>query len=129
MMNTTVVRPLAWVVAVAMLASVALVFVAISLGSRPADAQEEGAVVIKEFSCFAFLPPAPFLSTNEQTQTVITPRGNTKLTCHFEGPPIEETTVQKDWLCNTFLGLTTESHFVYTKSGQGTLQCLINPGG
>jgi hypothetical protein len=129
-MNTTVVRPLAWAVAVAMLASVALVFVAISLGLRPAEAQDEGAVVIKEFSCFASLPPAPPLSTNEKTQSVITPSGNTKLTCHFEGPPIEETTVQKDFLCPTFLGTpTTESHFVYTKGGQGTLTCRINPGG
>jgi hypothetical protein len=129
MMNTTVVRPLAWAVTVAMLASVALVFVAISLGSRPAEAQDEGAVVIKEFGCSANLPPAPSLFTFEQTQTVLTSSGKTKLTCHFEGGPIEATTVQQDYLCNTFLGLTTESYFVYTKSGQGTLQCFINPGG
>jgi hypothetical protein len=128
MMNTTVVRPLAWTVAVAMLASVALVFVAISLGSRPAEAQEEGAVVIKEQFCFAFLPPAPYVETNEH-QEVNTPSGNTKLTCHFQGPPIEETTVQKDFFCGTLFGLTTESYFVYTKSGQGTLTCYINPGG
>jgi hypothetical protein len=128
MMNTTVVRPLTWTVAVAMLASVALVFVAISLGSRPAEAQEEGAVVIKEHFCEANLPPAPSLVTFE-TQEVNTPSGNTKLTCHFEGDPIEETTVQEGFLCSTLFGDTTESHFVYTKSGKGTLTCHINPGG
>jgi hypothetical protein len=128
MMNTTVVRPLAWTVAVAMLASVALLFVAMSLGSRPAEAQEEGAFVIKEFACQAFVPPDLFLITNEKTQAVVTPSGNTKLTCHFDGPAVEETTVQKGFLCETFLGTTTESQFVYTKSGQGTLQCRINPG-
>jgi hypothetical protein len=128
MMNTTTAfRPLAWTVAV--LACVALVFVAISLGARPSEAQEEGAVVIKEFGCSANLPPAPSLFTFEQTQSVITPSGRTKLTCHFEGSPIEETTVQKDFGCNTYLGFTTESYFVYTKSGQGTLTCRINPGG
>jgi hypothetical protein len=133
MMNTTAAfRSLA--LAVAFLAWVALVFVAISLGSgqtSPAQAQyvEERAVLIKEFECAAFLPPAPPLYTNEQTQSVITPSGTTKLTCQFEGEPIEETMIQTDFVCGTFLGLTTESNFVYTKSGQGTLTCHINPGG
>ena len=129
MMNTTVVRPLAWTVAVAVLASVALVFVAMSLGSRQAEAQEEGAVVIKDFSCSASLPPAPPLFTNEQSQFVLTPSGNAKFTCHFEGQRIEETTVQTGFFCKTSQGNTTESQFVYTKSGKGTATCRIHPDG
>ena len=93
-----------------------------------ASAQEEGAVVIQDAFCLAFLPPAPPVTTT-QSQAVITPSGHTKLTCHFEGPPIAETVVAEDFLCSTFIGLTTESHFVYTKSGRGTLVCHINPGG
>jgi hypothetical protein len=128
MMNTTSsFRPLA--LAVVVLAWVTLVLVAISLGSRPAEAQEEGAVVIKEFSCFAFLPPAPYVETTEKTESVITPSGTTQLTCHFQGQPISEKVVAEDFLCNTYLGVTTESFFVYTPSGQGTLTCFINPGG
>jgi hypothetical protein len=129
MMNTTAFRPLVWTVAVAVLASVALVFVAMSLGSRQAEAQEEGAVVIKDFNCSANLPPAPPLSTNEQSQFVFTPSGNAKFTCHFKDTPIEETTVQTGFLCKTSQGETTESQFVYTKSGKGTATCRIHPDG
>jgi hypothetical protein len=129
MMNTTAFRALAWTVAVAVLASVALVFVAMSLGSRQAEAQEEGAVVIKDFFCSASLPPAPPLSTNEQSHFVFTPSGNAKFTCHFEGQPIEETTVQTGFLCRTSQGETTESQFVYTKSGHGTATCRVHPDG
>jgi len=99
-------------------------FLLVGGGAASAD-PGGGAVVINEFGCGAFLPPAPPLFTNDKTHAVITPSGNTTLTCHFEGPPVAETVNQNDFLCNTFLGLTTNSHFVYTKSGQGTLTCQV----
>ena len=114
-------------VALAFLA-IALVFVALSLSSNPATAQERGATVIKEGGCALVEPGVPFVFT-ENLHSVITPSGNTKLTCHFEAPPITETVVRRNFLCGTFLGLTTKSHFVYTKSGNAKLTCRINPGG
>jgi hypothetical protein len=115
------------VVALAFLA-VTLIFVAISLGSGPAAAQQRGATVIKEGTCILNEPGVPVLFT-EDLHSVITPSGNTKLTCHFEGPRIPKTVVGRGFLCQTFLGLTRESHFVYTKSGNATLTCRVNPGG
>jgi hypothetical protein len=85
----------------------------------------KGANVIKEFVCFeGGNPGAPALSTT-QTHAVITPSGNTKLTCHFEGPPVKRTVNLKDVPCGTFLGPATNSHFVYTKSGHATLTCQV----
>ncbi len=106
---------------VAMMVASALSAVAQSQG------QGEGAFVIKEGGCSLVEPEVPFVFT-ENLHSVITPSGNTKLTCHFEGPPIQKTVVGKGFLCGTFLGLTTQSHFVYNKSGNATLTCLINPG-
>jgi hypothetical protein len=126
MMKTTTFRPLA--LAIVVLAFAALVFVAFSFSARLAEAQEEGAVVLNDFFCSATFPPAPPLSTN-QSHAVITPSGNMMFVCHFEGPPIAETINVKDFVCNTPLGGTTESHFVYTRSGQATATCHINPGG
>ena len=71
------------------------------------------------------MPPAPPLFTNEQSQFVLTPSGNAKFTCHFEGQRFEETTVQTGFFCKTSQGNTTESQFVYTKSGKGTATCRI----
>ena len=109
--------------------TVALVMAAmVAASALPVAAQGEGGTVIHEGTCFLDEPGVPNLVTNDR-QAVITPSGNTKLTCHFEGPPIAETTVGKGFLCGTPLGPTTESHYVYTKSGNATLTCHINPGG
>ena len=127
-MHTTAFRPLA--VAIVVLAWVALVLVAIGVGSRPAAAQGqgEGATVISEGGCGLLEPGVPHLFTTD-LHSVITPSGNTMLICHFEGPPIPETVVGKGFPCGTFFGGTTESRFVYTKSGKVTEMCRINPGG
>jgi hypothetical protein len=129
MMNTTAVSALPLRViapAVAALAFVAIM--AISIGVSPAQAQEKGAVVTKEGFCWADLPPAPYVETNE-IQQVITPSGVLQLTCHFEGPPIDETYTTENFRCQTDAGLATESRFVYTKSGRGLLICRVHPGG
>ncbi len=86
-----------------------------------------GSVVIRQFSCFVSLPPAPFLETSAKTQTVITPSGATALTCHFNGPRISDTLRAQGFTCGTFLGVTTDSRFVYTPSGQATLVCVATP--
>lgn len=96
------------------------------LVGSPASAEPgDGAFVIKEFGCVANNPGAPFLFSNDKTQAVITPSGNTKLTCHFEGAPVAEAVNLSGVGCGTFLGFTTDSHFVYTKSGHGTLTCQL----
>ena len=112
----------------AMAALMAAMMVASALSAvAQSQGQGEGATVIKEGGCSLVEPGVPFVFT-EDIHSVIMPSGNTKLTCHFEGPPIRKTMVGKGFLCGTFLGLTTQSHFVYNKSGNATLTCHINPG-
>jgi hypothetical protein len=104
--------------------TVALVMAAMVAASAFAvAAQEEGETGSQEGSpCFFMEPGLRHLETTDR-HAVITPSGNTKLTCHFEGEPIAQTTVGKGFLCSTPLGETRESHFVYTKSGNVTLTC------
>jgi hypothetical protein len=90
-----------------------------------ANAAGDGAIVIKDFTCIAAVPGTPVLTSNDKTQAVITPSGNAKLTCHFEGPAVDETVIVDGIPCFTFLGPTTNSHFVYTKSGHGTATCEL----
>jgi hypothetical protein len=113
MRRTLLVVTLALVMA-AMVAASALPVAA--QGEDETGSQEEGS------PCFFMEPGFDNLVTNDR-HAVITPSGNTKLTCHFEGPLIAQTTVGKGFLCSTPLGETTESHYVYTKSGNVTLTC------
>jgi hypothetical protein len=98
----------------------------LSGGAASAAPGGEGAFVIKGEGCSGILPNGTFLFTTD-TQIVVTPSGNTKLTCHFDGPSVSETVNQKDFLCFAQGQSTFNSHFVYTKSGQGTLTCQIKP--
>ncbi|MFJ5695967.1 hypothetical protein ACIP9X_19235 [Arthrobacter sp. NPDC093125] len=84
----------------------------------------QGAFVIKDQSCAGPNPNGGFLFTND-THIVVTPSGNIKLTCHFDGPPAKETVNRRGFLCFALKKPTYDSHFVYTKSGQGTLTCHI----
>jgi hypothetical protein len=105
--------------------TVALVIAAmVAASALPVASQGVGETGSQEGSpsCFFNEPGLPTLGTTDR-HAVITPSGNTKLTCHFEGKPIEQTTVGKGFPCSTPLGETTESHFVYTKSGNVTLTC------
>jgi hypothetical protein len=104
--------------------TLALVMAAmVAASALPVAAQGEVETGIQEGIPCAFMEPGlPNLVTTDR-HAVITPSGNTKLTCHFEGPLIAQTTVGKGFLCSTPLGETTESHFVYTKSGNVTLTC------
>jgi hypothetical protein len=92
------------------------------------DRTPEGGAVIIDTGCnTGGVGGTPSISTQD-AQSVITPTGNTVLTCHFEGPPIQETVVLKGFECGTNIGLTRDSQLVYTKSGKATLTCHINPG-
>lgn len=89
--------------------------------------QSQGAFVIKEFGCGGYGYQGPQVVTYEKTHAVVTSSGNTKLTCHFEdGPEVSETVNDKGFLCGTYLGVTYDSHFVYTKGGRGTLTCYVH---
>ena len=108
--------------------TVALVIAAMmGVGALPVAAQGDGAEIFRT-SCHASaaLSPYPLVTI---TRTVITPEGTTELICQFKGPAIEETIVAEGFRCNTYLGTTTQSRFIYTKSGHATLICLVNPGG
>ena len=110
-----------------MLAAVGL----IAIGSaQQANATGDGATVINEFGCglspnVSGLPG--FLFTNE-THTVITPSGNTVLSCRFDIPAgfaPASAIVAKDFLCGTFLGVADKSQVVVSPGGQATLTCQV----
>jgi len=93
---------------------------------------ENGATVIQEFGCFlsssdSGLPIS--LSTNAKTQSVITPSGNTKLTCHFDIPDSyrpNRAIKNEGFPCGTFLGTTTNSMSVVNPGGKAQLTCQTN---
>ena len=133
-MNTTAFRPA--VLTVVVLAWVTLVLVAISLGSRAAEAQGEGAIVsINEGSCFigGLGPTLPISGGTDDRQAVLTPSGNLKITCRW--PPFpeavwpSETVILTGFDCGTPFGTTTDSRLVYTTSGRLTLTCYVHPNG
>ncbi len=90
-----------------------------------------GATVIKDFGC-QIIPPdwgGPFTLFTSDTHSVSTPSGNTTLKCFFDIPAgYEPSKAQKfkNFLCNTFLGSTTNSKSVVTPGGQIVLTCQIN---
>jgi hypothetical protein len=90
-----------------------------------------GATVIQDFGC-QIIPPdwgGPITLYTTDTQAVITPSGNTKLTCHFDIPSglePKKANVEKDFRCGTFLGTTTDSQAVATPGGNVKLTCVIN---
>ena len=89
-----------------------------------------GATVIKDAFC-QIIPAdwgGPMTLFTNDTQAVITPSGNSKLTCHFDipdglEPPKAE--IYKGFLCSTFLGLTNNSQSVVSPGGNITLQCQV----
>lgn len=100
----------------------------------PAIAQSENAATItKDFGCGGFVPteegdPGTALFT-DRTVSAATSSGNVKLVCHFdipEGLEPASATHASGFLCNTYLGLTTDSKMVATPGGKAVLTCEIN---
>ena len=64
-------------------------------------------------------------------QAVMTPSGNSKITCSGTLPdgaavPGAGAVVTSDFSCNTMFGVTFDTHNVVAKSGRVTLTCHIN---
>lgn len=91
-----------------------------------------GATVITEFGC-VIIPPdwgGPIVLVTTDTHSVVTPSGNSKLTCKFDIPDgLEPAKAEKynDFWCSTFAGLTTDSQSVVSPGGNITLQCMVKP--
>ena len=99
--------------------------------AAPMKAQN-GATIIQEFGCFlspsaSGLPVSLF--TNAKTQSVVTPNGNTVVTCHFDIPDSyrpARAIKNSGFTCGTNLGTTTNSMSVVTPGGKAHLTCQIN---
>lgn len=82
-----------------------------------------GAVVFKNTPCLI-----PLLGTvTTQSHAVVTPIGNTTLTCHSETARSGATFNSRlDEVCFTPGGIVTNGHLVITRSGQVNLICHIH---
>ena len=92
-----------------------------------------GATVTKDLGCATF-EAGVVAVTFDETIEVDAVSGNTTLICHFRAEDIlsgqpSETVKADGFLCNTFLGLTTDSRFVMNSQGNGMLLCQIKPNG
>lgn len=111
--------------------AVALAFT-LSTVPRAAMAQSGGATVTKDLGCGGFVPTASggvgaIIFTTEGS-VVIKGNGSTSLSCHFDIPPGQEpktTTRARGFLCNTYLGKTTDSRMLASSGGNATLTCRI----
>lgn len=111
--------------------AVALAFT-LSTVPRAAMAQSGGATVTKDLGCGGFVPTASggvgaIIFTTEGS-VVIKGNGSTSLSCHFDIPPGQEpktTTRARGFLCNTWLGSTTDSRMLASSGGNATLTCRI----
>lgn len=105
----------------------------LSISHQPALAQTSGATVTKDLGCFGFVPTASGGVGTTKLQTdegsvVVKGNGSTSLSCHFDIPPGLEpktTTRARNFLCNTWLGSTTDSRMLASSGGNATLTCRI----
>ena len=113
--------------------AIGVIFLGAGWGVSVASADSTSAAAhYKDFSCFAYLAPASLWLTTTDTHSVTqtaTPDGNSLTTCRFDGPAIDNTVIETGFECFTDLGITTQTRFVYTPSGHGTLTCLNDPSG
>jgi hypothetical protein len=102
-------------------------FMLFAAGSASAD----GATVIDEFGC-TLLASDSGLGANlftDDTHAVITPSGNTLLSCSFDIPDgLEPGRAIKNsgFTCGTFLGVSNDSMVVSSPGGNAHLTCHIN---
>ena len=77
-----------------------------------------GATIIQDQLCV--LTWSGGFATTTDTQSVITPSGNTALICHFDIPDVVLDKAERDagFFCSTNLGLTTDSMYVVSPSGK-----------
>lgn len=111
--------------AFAAITAAALSFGGVPAGSGSPMAQAGGATVIQDHGCIIG-PEAsglPFPLVTLETHSVITPSGNTLLSCHFDVPRgyrPAKTMRHSGFLCDTFAGVTTNSMAVTTRGARYT---------
>jgi len=100
--------------------------------STPALAQSNGATVTKDLGCGGFVPTASggvgAIIYSADGSVIVKGNGSTSLSCHFNIPPGLEpktTTRSRGFVCNTFLGSTTDSRMLASSGGNATLTCRI----
>ena len=108
----------------------------LSIPHQAAMAQTNGATVTKDLGCGGFVPTktggvGALIYTTEGS-VVIKGNGSTSLSCHFDIPPglqPKTTTRASGFLCNTWLGSTTDSRMLASSGGNATLTCRIRTPG
>lgn len=113
-------------------AAAAAVIVAGGLSAGMASADPAGsnpisATVDKDFGC-TVLDEDGGLVLGFSSHSVQTSSGHSTLTCQAEGvtPPTDgKALVQSGFLCGTFAGVTSDSHFVLTPAGKAKLVCRV----
>lgn len=110
------------------------VALAVTLSTVPqaAMAQSSGATVTKDLGCGGFVPTPSggvgALIYTTESAVVVKGNGSTSLSCHFDIPAGQEpkiTTRASGFLCNTYLGSTTDSRMQASSGGNATLTCRI----
>lgn len=103
------------------------------LGSMVSNANaSNGATVIDEFGCTLLSIDSGLdvtLYATGKTHAVVTPSGNTMLTCAFDIPEGHEPKPainNTGFLCSTYGGTTYNSKSTATPGGKAILTCLIN---
>ena len=89
-----------------------------------AHAAGQGATIRRGIGCGLFLPGLPELSTSDVV-ALAAPSGFIKLMCHFNGPVVPATRVYSGLQCGIDRYVTSDTHIVYTKSGEATLICQV----
>ena len=113
-------------VCLAVLACVA--FVAMPTTSHLMAAPNNAASIDKDFGCNLFDGNGFLVSANAKNISVVTSSGHTTLKCSSKGvtPAANgRAAVQSGFLCNTMLGLTTDTHSTVSASGNSKLTCRI----
>ena len=91
-----------------------------------------GATITRDFGCSVFDGNRNLVQADHVTLEVDSEGDTTTLVCIAHGvapTPTNRADVQKGFTCGTFMGTTTDSHSVVTRSGVSVLTCHINPSG
>jgi hypothetical protein len=100
---------------------IALVFASVAFISW--NSATDGATVINDSGCLLYDGDGN-LTFADSDHSVVTPSGNQILKCSATvSNSTGKAIVLKDFLCNTSLGLTSNTHETISASGQATLTC------
>ena len=109
------------------------VALALTIATQPTAATAGGATIGKDLPCMGFIPTpsgedSGIYIVSSENVVLIKGNGSTSLSCHFDIPPGLEpknTTRASGFLCNTWLGSTTDSRMLASSGGNATLTCRI----